>query len=1244
MTAHTLLVSFTFAALAALPLRAEVKLPAVISDHMVLQSGEAATIWGWADAGEDVTVVFAGQTEKTNAGADGRWAVALKKLEASSEPQTLTVKGNNTLRVQDVLVGEVWLASGQSNMAMQIKGELHGSIANADETIAQAKHPGIRLFVHEQPYAIYELPVPPDSAQADRAGKWTVCSPETVAPFSAIGYFFARDLHKALSVPVGILSASVGGTPIEAWTSLPAQEKVPALQPLLADWDKRLAGFDPAREQKTFLDAKDAWSKQRAAATKKGETAPKAPSPFKNIGVMKPGRLYNGAIAPLVPYTIRGCIWYQGERNAAGPFTGLYGLQLRTLIADWRAQWKNDGLYFAWVQLPNFQKPQRLPSEPDGWGVAVRDEQRRTLSVPHTGMAITIDLGGENAGHPTNKEDFAARLSPVVLHDVYKKDIPAFSGPVFRSAKRDGDKMVVTFEHADGLKAKSGELEGFAIAGSDQKFVWARAMIEDGKVIVGSESVREPAAVRYAYATNPKGNLVNGANLPASPFRSDDWASPAKAAKPAVAEAKPGLEPLPLLETVKAGGLEFSTKNPPRGYKVRTDLGLMMTDKMDGQVVHRTKTRILETRATITPNGDYLLMFPEGDHYAKSKGEKINSMMACRSTDHGKTWSAPTVAYDIPYGQHGFIPLIPKGTKRLYCFGTQPVPGKWTWEDGKRENAPIGYRGSDDNGHTWSDVKLIEPTNDPNFMGMSVMRMTETDAGTWLVGSHLADWSVKPFTTQQYLLRSEDKGKTWTVLPNARPKGWIAEGFNRMDEGRPLNLGGGEVLFMSRTPQGHLFTAWSKDDGKTWTEPTPSTLVHPDAPPMLFPLSDGKTLVAFHHNKVPVTGNGDLDDKAENMKVRSEIWASLSTDKGHTWSVPRFVLANAVAPVHAVAGFNSQCSYLDAFTENGVMHIFMPHRWQQVLHLTIKEDALGKLPTKGYLQKVASGEIKPAAPVPTTAAKQPEAKKSAEPVYAAKLAQSIEPTRQFAYKTIGDRTLRFDFFAPKGWKKADKRPAFVAIHGGGWTSGSPGSMYAFVDHCAQQGMVGFSVQYRLYKAGTEVTVFDCVKDVRAAVRFIRAHAADLGIDPQKIVVNGSSAGGHLAVATELFKVDHADEDLKVSCKPNALVLFSPVIDTSKEGYGNAKVGERWRDLSPAHQVRAGMPPTLLLHGTGDTTTPFQGAHLFDAEMRKAGNRIELIAPEAAIHTYMFKDAGMYADTLKQMDAFFTSLGFMPSSR
>lgn len=249
--------------------------------------------------------------------------------------------------------------------------------------------------------------------------------------------------------------------------------------------------------------------------------------------------------------------------------------------------------------------------------------------------------------------------------------------------------------------------------------------------------------------------------------------------------------------------------------------------------------------------------------------------------------------------------------------------------------------------------------------------------------------------------------------------------------------------------------------GKTWTDPAPSTLVHPDAPPMLFPPSDGKTLVAFHHNKVPTTGNGELSDKAELMKMRSEVWESLSTDEGHTWSEPRFVLANAAAPVHKVSGFNSQCSYIDTFTEDGVMHLFMPHRWLQVLHLTIKEDALGKLPTKSQLQKIAA----------------PAAK---TPIFTTAISAKLEPTRRVVHKKVGSRELALDIFEPAGFQKSDKRACFVAIHGGGWTSGSPRSMYVFADHCAKLGMVAISVQYRLYKAKTPVTVFECVKDARAA--------------------------------------------------------------------------------------------------------------------------------------------------------------------
>ncbi len=414
-----------------------------------------------------------------------------------------------------------------------------------------------------------------------------------------------------------------------------------------------------------------------------------------------------------------------------------------------------------------------------------------------------------------------------------------------------------------------------------------------------------------------------------------------------------GLPPLPLVESLRVSGLDVSLQSPPAHFVVRRALGLLTHESLDGQLIHRAsgKDLVLETRATITPGGDYLLMFPEGDHYGNSKGRKVNRLLAYRSSDQGRTWAGPAEAFNIDYSQHGFIPLIPRGTKRIYAFGTQPIAGSYDFEHGQQENAPIGFRSSDDDGRTWSAVTLIRPTNDPEFKGMSVMRMCETDSGVWLLGAHASDFSKKPLVTRQYLLRSANRGKTWTVLPGAQPGGWFAAGFDRMDEGRPISLGGSKVLFMSRTTQGHLFTAWSDDDGATWTPPAPSGLVHPDAPPMMFALSDGHTLVAFHHNRVPRKEDGNLSAKSENMTVRSEIWASTSTDGGHTWTEPRFLLVNVATPDLENNWRNYQCSYLDAFSDVGTLHLFMPHRWQQVLHLTMPESALGSLPTKAQLAR-----------------------------------------------------------------------------------------------------------------------------------------------------------------------------------------------------------------------------------------------------------------------------------------------------
>lgn len=403
-----------------------------------------------------------------------------------------------------------------------------------------------------------------------------------------------------------------------------------------------------------------------------------------------------------------------------------------------------------------------------------------------------------------------------------------------------------------------------------------------------------------------------------------------------------------LAEEVLMGGVMMKTAHLPPFLKLHEDMGVVAHAAVRGQVAHRTprpEVPLFEVRATKTPRGDYLLMFPEGGHYGGSD-KKTNTMLAYRSQDSGRTWSGPTVAFDIDYNQHGFIPLIPRGSTRIYAFGTQPVWGMYTRERGLAENAPIGYRYSNDDGHTWSEVRIIRPVNDPDFRGMSVMRMCETDSGVWLLGAHEGDWTYKPLVTCQYILRSEDQGQSWTVLPHPRHGGWRCMAYGRMDEGRPLNLGGGRVLFIARTPEGHLWQLRSEDDGQTWTAPQPTALIHPDAPPMICQLDDG-TIVALHHNR-HTGGHFNHGD-------RSEVWVSISRDEGSTWSEPRFVFANALAETLENPFRNHQCSYIDVWPDESRLHMFVPHRWRQVLHLALPIADLERLPTKAELWSRTDG-------------------------------------------------------------------------------------------------------------------------------------------------------------------------------------------------------------------------------------------------------------------------------------------------
>jgi sialate O-acetylesterase len=496
------LLAALFGAFAA-PARADVRLPKIFSDHMVLQRDIPVTVWGWAGAGEEVTVTVAGKKAAAKADATGKWRVRLDKLPAGG-PHTLTVTGKNTRTVKDVLIGEVWLASGQSNMAMTVNRSL-----NPPKERAAAKLPQLRMFTVARGPA--RLPRP------DCGGKWVVCSPETVGTFSAAAYFFGRDLHRKLNVPVGLINSSVGGTPIEAWTSLEAQKEQPELKDLLASWDKRAATYDPKAARAAYEKQLAKWKDAAKKARDEGKPVPRRPRPpvDPRDNTHHPAVLYNGMIAPLIPYSLRGAIWYQGESNANSEKSGkLYGVQLPLLVKDWRARWGLRYFPFAWVQLPNYKTPVK------GWPL-VRESMLQALALPHTGMAVAIDVGEERDIHPKNKQEVGRRLALWARAKVYGEKV-AWSGPLPAGHKVTGSVVELSFKHADGgLVARGGELRGFTIAGEDKQWHAAVARIKDGKVLVSSPKVKAPVAVRYSWASNPDGNLYNAAGLPASPFRTD---------------------------------------------------------------------------------------------------------------------------------------------------------------------------------------------------------------------------------------------------------------------------------------------------------------------------------------------------------------------------------------------------------------------------------------------------------------------------------------------------------------------------------------------------------------------------------------------------------------------------------------------------------------------------------------------------------------------------------------------------
>jgi len=486
---------------------ADIRLPAIIGDNMVLQQGKKVAIWGWAEPNEEVTVRVSWRTMEWSVRADkeGKWQFEMTSPKVGG-PYEMTFQGKNTVIVKNILVGEVWVGSGQSNMQMTVGGS-----ANSKEEIAAAKYPKIRLFYVKREVA--------DEPKSDCTGSWVECSPETVQGFSAVAYFFGRDLHKELNVPVGLIHTSWGGTPAEAWTRRGELEKEADFAPILKRSDDAVAKYPQAKAdyEKKF----EAWKEAAKKAKEAGEKEPGKPrAPRSPLNSHTPAALYNAMIAPLIPYGIQGAIWYQGESNAGRAYQ--YRKLFPAMITNWRTDWGQGDFQFLFVQLANFMAVKDEPGE-SAWA-ELREAQLQTLSLPNTGMAVIIDIGEAKNIHPKNKQDVGGRLAAWALGTTYKKR-SVYSGPLYKSMKVEGGKAVLSFDHVGGgLVARGGEaLKGFAVAGEDKKFVWADAKIEGNTVVVSSEAVARPAAVRYAWADNPICNLYNAKGLPASPFRTDDW-------------------------------------------------------------------------------------------------------------------------------------------------------------------------------------------------------------------------------------------------------------------------------------------------------------------------------------------------------------------------------------------------------------------------------------------------------------------------------------------------------------------------------------------------------------------------------------------------------------------------------------------------------------------------------------------------------------------------------------------------
>jgi len=496
LAAFPFAVSMCFASLS-LSLRAEVRLPAVFANHMVVQRDSPVHIWGYASPSEAVTVGFRGEIEHVDADELGRWSLYLHPGSAGG-PFEMQVQATNRIVFEDVLAGDVWIASGQSNMEFSMGKGTYSGVKNDEQEISAANYPRIRLLDLQQRSS--------DSPLDDVAIRhpWSECTPDSVASFSAVGYFFARDVQQHEDIPIGVIDVSWGGTPAEAWTSLDALSADAALMPVFARRAALMNQLSTAllQEKKEQADYESA----KAAGN------PMASPPWHpDQESWKPAGVYNAMIAPLTPYAIKGVIWYQGESNSPPDAASLYARLFRTLILDWRNKWAQGDFPFFFVQIANWNPGESWPE--------LREAQRQALVLKDTAMAVSIDIGDPDDIHPKDKQDVGRRLSLAARALAYGEAIE-YSGPLFRAATTDGSSLRLRFDHVkSGLTTMNGALRGFAVAAADEKYVPAQAQIEGDSVLVSAASIKNPIYVRYCWAANPDCNLYNGASLPASPFQ-----------------------------------------------------------------------------------------------------------------------------------------------------------------------------------------------------------------------------------------------------------------------------------------------------------------------------------------------------------------------------------------------------------------------------------------------------------------------------------------------------------------------------------------------------------------------------------------------------------------------------------------------------------------------------------------------------------------------------------------------------